>query len=281
MARTSIAIMAGVAGASLAVVAAAGITAAVATSGGKSVAQIDISVSASLSEETGLQSDLPPDLPPDLPINSAGPAGSPAVDQRSTGHKLLPRDFNIRTRGKVFFITIDDGNDKTDAALKYVQRHKIPVTAFLTAAAVQGDWSYFRKITSYGGSVENHTMTHKSLIGDANLHYEICKTQHIYAKKFHNAPKLLRPPYGYGGYATAGAKRQALDTTARSCGIKHIVMWNAVAEGGKFTFVKGSLHRGDIVLFHFKQDLASELKQVIAMAKRHRLHPGSLTGYLH
>ncbi len=194
----------------------------------------------------------------------------------------LPRNFQVKTKDPVFFITVDDGNTKNAAALEFVTQRRIPATVFLTNSSVAGQWDYFRKFTSFGGSVENHTMTHRSLTtGSTPLAYEICRTQQIYANKFGHAPSLLRPPYGNGGYAnTSKAKRKAIDTTASKCGIRHVVMWNAVAENGRFQFIRGSLKRGDIVLFHFTPSLAGELKKVMKMAKKKGLHPAPLTNYL-
>ncbi|MEI8083659.1 MAG: polysaccharide deacetylase family protein [Actinomycetes bacterium] len=200
----------------------------------------------------------------------------------AVGSASLPRVFNVKTRDKVFFITIDDGNFKTASALAYVRSRRLPVTAFITNAAIGQDWRYFRRITAFGGSVQNHTMTHKSLTGSTtNLPFEICKTQRIYAKKFGQTPTLLRPPYGNGGYSGTGkTAARAIATVARSCGISRLVMWNATADNGKFVFVRGSLHAGDVVLFHFKPNLANELAEVMAMAHRRGLHPAPLTDYL-
>lgn len=194
----------------------------------------------------------------------------------------LPRSYSVNTKDRVFFITIDDGNYKPRSALAYVRAHLIPVTAFVTDAAIRGDWRYFRSITAQGGSVQNHTMTHKSLVSPStNLSFEICKAQQIYTQQFDRAPTLLRPPYGYAGYAgTSKATLSAIGKTARSCGINRMAMWNATVDNGHFTFLRGSLTRGDIVLFHFKPNLANELKAVMAMAKRKGLRPASLADYL-
>jgi hypothetical protein len=59
-----------------------------------------------------------------------------------------------------------------------------------------------------------------------------------------------------------------------------MVMWNALADRGKFQFIRGSLHRGDIVLFHFTSDLARELKRVLVMGVQKGLRPAPLQDYL-
>ena len=125
-------------------------------------------------------------------------------------------------------------------------------------------------------------MTHKSLTSaGTSLPFEICRPQSIYAAKYGRVPTMLRPPFGNGGYATTKkSTRKAIDSVASQCGIKHIVMWNGLAENGKFKFIRGSLKRGDIVLFHFTPSLAGELKSVMKMAHRKGLHPAPLTDYL-
>ena len=55
----------------------------------------------------------------------------------------------MKTKDPVF-ITVDDGNTKNAAALKYVTTNKIPATVFLTNAAVAGQWDYFRKFAAAG-----------------------------------------------------------------------------------------------------------------------------------
>jgi len=194
----------------------------------------------------------------------------------------LPGFFNIKTKDRVFFITIDDGNSKTASALAFVRARKVPVTAFVTQAAIGRDFKYFKRITAFGGSVQNHTMTHKSLTNSAtNLGYEICKTQRIYTRAFGRAPTMLRPPYGNGGYHSTGkSTARAIAKVARSCGISRLVMWNATVDDGRFTFIRGSLHAGDIVLFHFEPNLANELAAIMSMAHSKGLHPAALGSYL-
>lgn len=220
-----------------------------------------------------------------LPTDEPAVRDDGSIEQRAlpvSAKKKLKRTFQIKTKDPVFFITIDDGNTKSDAALKYVTRKQIPATVFLTNASVAGQWDYFRKFAAQGGTVENHTMTHRSLTSSGTpLSYEICRPQGIYGAHYKRVPTLLRPPYGNGGYAgTKASTRKAIDSVASKCGIKHVVMWNALAENGKFQFIRGSLKRGDIVLFHFTPSLAGELKAVMKMAHQRGLHPAPLTDYL-
>ncbi len=223
------------------------------------------------------ESDLPTDEPTGSPSGSDNPNPVPA-----SSNKKIKRTFQVKTKDPVFFITIDDGNTKSPAALEYVQKHNIPATVFLTNASVAGQWDYFEKFAAQGGSIENHTMSHKSLTSPSTpLAYEICRPQEIYAQEYGRVPTMLRPPYGNGGYSTTTPKRRKeIDAVASSCGIQHIVMWNGLAENGKFRFIRGALSRGDIVLFHFTPTLSGELKTVMEMAKRRGLRPAPLTDYL-
>ena len=225
--------------------------------------------------ETGLPSGVATEEPP------AKPDPTPSIDP-ATLNKRIPRTFQISTKQPVFFITIDDGVVKSQAALDVIRQYQIPVTVFLTEVEVAGQWNYFKKVASYGGTVENHTYSHKSLTSSStSLETEICKPQQAYAEHFGAAPTVLRPPYGNGGYSnTPTATRKKLDRVARSCGISNIVMWNAVAGPGKIDFIRGSLTRGDIVLFHFTDDLANELRSVMSMAAKKGLHPAPLMDYL-
>jgi peptidoglycan/xylan/chitin deacetylase (PgdA/CDA1 family) len=204
----------------------------------------------------------------------------PAKPKRA---KAVKTKASVRTKQKVFFVTIDDGNVKSQAALRYVKKTQMPVTAFLTESAVGGDWKYFRKLTSYGGSIENHTMTHRSLpsLGAAELRDEICTPQNIYRTKFGTAPTMLRPPYGNGGYpGDPAAVRARITSTAASCGIDRIAMWNVVVGSEKVEYVRPPLRRGDIVLLHFGPNLANDLEMVMKLGERQGLRPASLADFL-
>lgn len=209
---------------------------------------------------------------------------SPSSSSKSAGRGTanLPREFYVRTKDKVFFITIDDGWTKSAAALDYVRKNRLPVTVFLTNTAFQGEVQYFKDITAYGGSVENHTMAHPSLPRASNLRREICTPQRIYKRKFGAAPTLIRPPYGNGGYDDDSvAVRSRISRVASSCGLRHIVMWNAVAQNGKVQFdLKRSIRRGDVILFHFTPSLAGDLRKVLRMARDKGLRAAPLTDYL-
>ena len=81
----------------------------------------------------------------------------------------------------------------------------------------------------------------------------------------------------------SAAQRNRILTTAASCGIKHVAMWNVtVSASGKFAFAhSGSkLRAGDIVLLHFEGNVAANLKKVVALGKASGLSPASLSAVL-
>lgn len=215
---------------------------------------------------------------PALGASASAPAGVAGPTEHS-----LKSVFSVKTRQPVFFITIDDGTFHTKAALNYVRRNKLPVTVFLTANAVAGDWNYFKKITKYGSPIQNHTISHADLTkaSSGRLHDEICRTQRLYAKHFGQQPTMLRPPYGAGGFpGDAAATRERINDVARSCGITHVAMWDAVWEKGSFTYIHGKLTKGDIVLLHFNPDLDVQLRTIMAAARAAGLRPEILTNYV-
>lgn len=195
----------------------------------------------------------------------------------------LPRTLRVNTgKQKVFFLTVDDGNVKSAAALRYVRKMKLPITAFLYLNGIGGQWKYFRDITAFGGSVQNHSMTHTALDSSrANLKFEICAPEPIFAKHFGTAPWMFRPPYGNGAYDydPPGLQRE-ISNIAKSCGLRQIVMWDVVVGDGHIEYQRPGLRKGDIVLFHFGPNLASDLKKIVELGKLRGLTPAPLGDYL-
>lgn len=219
-----------------------------------------------------------------LPTGAATqePNDRPTTNPQVDVNKRIRRTFEIKTNDPVFFITIDDGGYKPKGALDYIEKNQIPTTVFLTRSLVADQWDYFRRVAGQGGTVENHTHSHKSLLSSStSLQREVCDPQQTFEEHFGARPTMLRPPYGNGGYSdTPTTARKTIDKMARSCGITNIVMWNAVAENGKVKYIRRSLTRGDIVLFHFTPGLENDLKVVMDHAKRKGLRPAPLQDYL-
>ncbi len=190
--------------------------------------------------------------------------------------------WNIVTKDRVFFITIDDGWSHQGPALRWVRTSKTPVTSFVTNQAIKDDPGYFRQFSAFD-SVQNHSMTHRALtsISDSRRRYEICGPQGRYARDFGTRPWMLRPPYG-AGYMPKRSTTPLIESVAASCGITDIVLWNvSMSQGGSISFVSSSRYRpGDVVLLHFNGDLRANLRKLVRLYAERGLKPAPLSQYL-
>ena len=191
--------------------------------------------------------------------------------------QALPVTYRVDTRDPVVFITIDDGIVTSSTALAYVEKHRIPITSFLTSSQVTASKTrYFERISRWG-SVQNHTTTHAILdTSDASLiKRQVCPVQVDYRRTFGTKPWMLRPPYG------AGPSGRTLHDVVRRCGITQIVMWDAVVDGGRLTTrYGGGLKPGSVILLHYTAKLAVDLKVAVTAARAAGLRPANLDDYL-
>ncbi|MET8504408.1 polysaccharide deacetylase family protein [Streptomyces sp. NPDC004787] len=186
-----------------------------------------------------------------LPAPPAPPAKKPTT--RTAGGPV-PVISDIETDQKVVFLTIDDGAEKDPRFVEMMKDLKVPVTMFLTDAAIRADYGYFEPLLSQGHGLANHTLTHpnlRTLSADAQRR-EICGQQERLAKRYGIRPRLFRPPYGNWNEATRAAAGQ--------CGIDAIVLWRESMQIQNMQYQRGDrkLHPGDIILAHFRGP--SELK---------------------
>ncbi len=188
---------------------------------------------------------------------------------------MLPVVYRVNTDDPVVFLTVDDGIVHSREARDWVRRKKIPVTSFVTLNVADGHLRYFAKISKHG-SVQNHTVSHPAFdtyYGD--LRRQICPVQDRLADRLGTRPWMLRPPYG------AGARLARVHAAASSCGIRHIVMWDAVVDRGRLTTWNGQrLSRGSIILLHFGPNLKSELRLAVKAARAQGLKVAALEDYL-
>jgi len=191
--------------------------------------------------------------------------------------QALPVTYRVDTRDPVVFITIDDGIVTPADALAYVEKHRIPVTSFLTSSQVTDrKVRYFERI-SHWGSIQNHTTTHASLdTGDAGLiKRQVCPVQVDYRRTFGTKPWMLRPPYG------AGPSGATLHDVVRACRISNIVMWDTVVDQGRLSYRYGDgLRPGSVILLHYTGNLAADLKVAVSAARARGLRPADLSEYL-
>ena len=188
--------------------------------------------------------------------------------------------YSVKTEDPVFFITVDDGFfDEAPAqkALEVIQDNQIPVTTFLTESVLSESTNdYFTDVTSYGGSIQNHTVKHGSFaVPETDVKWEICTAQEALEKRFGSRPWMLRPPYG------AAANEPHVATAAEHCGVNRIVMWNVLVDENEVQYVAAPLKPGDIVLFHWNDPyLAEGLEQVLKLGREQGLTPAPLEDYL-
>ena len=191
--------------------------------------------------------------------------------------QALPVTYRVATKDPVVFITIDDGIVTSQAGLDYVQKHRIPITSFLTSSQVtDGKVRYFERISRWG-SVQNHTTRHASLAtSDAGLiKSQVCPVQVDFRRTFGTKPWMLRPPYG------AGPDGNTLHQVVRQCRITDIVMWDTVVEQGRISYRYGDgLNPGSVILLHYSANLAWDLKLAVSAARARGLHPANLADYL-
>lgn len=191
--------------------------------------------------------------------------------------QMLPVTYRVDTKAPVVFITIDDGIVTSGSALAYVEKHRLPVTSFLTSSQVTPSKArYFARISRWG-SVQNHTTTHADLAtSDAGLiGRQVCPVQRNFRRTFGERPWLLRPPYG------SGPNGWTLHRVVKECGITDIVMWDTVVERGRLTTRYGDgLQPGSVILLHYSGSLETDLKVAVRAAKARGLRPANLADYL-
>lgn len=120
---------------------------------------------------------------------------------------------------------------------------------------------------------ENHTVNHRSLtqLSLTQQRKEICRANTQLKRTTRQEPTLFRPPGGNFNQLTKKA--------VAACGMKHLVMWNVIAEKGVLRMPKGGLSRGDIILMHYIPSAAT-LEKLVRQIKADGLKPALLTDYL-
>lgn len=212
----------------------------------------------------------------DEPI-AAGVAVTPFSVSRADpriGHRPIPITHRVRTSDPVAFITIDDGVHTPADALAVVERHELPVTAFISTWTIKDRADYFRRLTAWG-SIQNHTASHASLAKrDTDLFHEICYAQRALRRGLGATAWMLRPPYG------AGADLFGTHLLAQRCGLREIVLWDATVSHGRVRLATGELRPGSIILLHFGPDLARDLRVAMRAIDAADLIPADLADYL-
>ena len=200
----------------------------------------------------------PPPQPVSLPPTNAAPVFS-----------------RLPTTNKVIFLGIDDGLVRDPAVADLLKQANIPFTMFLVQGEADAGADYFRQLQQYGGVVESHTITHPDLtrLSYGQVQHEVCGTLDDYQTVYGRRPTLFRPPYG-----NTNANVQAASS---SCGLKAVILWKGSTNDGRFDLQDGTqLTPGDIVLMHFRTDLAQNLQKVFEVCREQGFAIASLEDYL-
>lgn len=188
----------------------------------------------------------------------------PLFKSVNTSGPLPPVITRIPTGRKIVFVTIDDGWEKDARLAQLIEDLDVPVTMFLTEAAIKSDRDYFRRLQRLGNGVHNHTLTHPqfSKISSERRRTEICDQNDRLESEFGTRPSLFRPPYGdpyftpYFGAPGHEPVKNDIQRYAGECGIRAVVLWEASMQKQDLQYRENrkTLRPGDIILTHFMKD---------------------------
>lgn len=180
--------------------------------------------------------------------------------------------YKVNTKDKVVFITIDDGFHVSEELARVIRRHKLPITTFAMPRLVAREKKWY--LGNKNMTFENHTVNHRSLtqLSFTQQRKEICRANTQLQRTTKQEPTLFRPPGGNFNQRTKKA--------VAACGMKHLVMWNVIAEKGVLRMPRGGLTPGDIILMHYIPSVASTLEMLLRQIKHDGLKPALLRDYL-
>jgi len=179
----------------------------------------------------------------------------------------------IVTTDPVVFVTIDDGFTPVNLVAEELDEWKWPVTNFVILGPLNHWAGWFARLGPeplFG----DHTRGHPHLKGLplARQKAEICGGADDVAATTGVRPTWFRPPFGEDDNTTYAA--------AAACGIRYIVKWRVTVNGPVITTQGGPIRPGDIILLHFRPDLAVSLAVLKFRLDSLGLHPASLDRYL-
>lgn len=210
--------------------------------------------------------------PPDETAPTTPPSTAPPTTQALPPAATVSR---VPTTNPVVFITIDDGWYTPPDGLAQLTSGTVPATTFLLGQVLEKNPELWKGLSTTAGSIENHSVSHPAFakLSLQQQQDQICATSEDIAAKVGQFPTMFRPPYGSTNANTAEA--------AGRCGIKYVVKWGASVNQGKVTLASGdALRPGDILLLHYRPELAGDLAAALAAAKAAGLTPARLTDYL-
>lgn len=202
------------------------------------------------------------------------PAPTPTIGELPTSPTGAPLVARVPTTDRVVFVTIDDGLVQDPAVLETVDRLRMPVTLFLVRDFARQGQAYFRQFVDRGDRVQAHTVNHPNLttLSAGGQHPEICGPLGSFDAMFGRRTALFRPP--------GGAYNATTQSVAASCGFRYVVNWTAAANDGRIDWQAGSMQPGDIILFHFREDLVENLELLATLCKQQGFTVARLEDYL-
>ena len=192
------------------------------------------------------------------------------VDPRP-GTPVLRR---IDTTDPVVFLTIDDGYTRDPRIADLLAEHGATATLFVVSGVARQDPDYFRAFVDLGGTVNSHTIHHDHLptLDLATQQHEVCDATKSIERNVGTAGPYFRPPYGEWNSDTVQA--------ARRCRLRAVVLWSVSVNHSVIVAPGGSIRAGDILIFHFRDDLYTDLVTVFAELDRLGLSVARLEDYL-
>lgn len=212
------------------------------------------------------------------PSSSVVPAmprlAPPAPPRPPPADGLAPVISRVETTDPVIFVTIDDGMVRDPAVLDWMRTHDVPVSLFLVQRIAAEGEAYFREMQELGATIHPHSYTHADLttVDEARRTDEVCGPLDDFEQRFGTRPTLFRPPYG--------ASNEAVQRTTASCGMRAVVLWKGAMNNGQLQLQEAALQPGDVILLHFRDELAQELQVLLDAASAAGLGIGRLEDYL-
>lgn len=179
----------------------------------------------------------------------------------------------IPTDKPVVFVTIDDGFRQEWSAQWLLAQYRWPITNFVVSAPLWRSAGWFASLTPHV-TFGLHTRTHRNLpsLSFEEQKRELCSSADDVRATTGIRPSWMRPP--------GGAYNQDTVRAAKACGISAIVLWRARVNADFVETWGGPLRPGDIILLHYRKDLAYSLAALKMRLDEAGLTPAPLDDYL-
>lgn len=194
-----------------------------------------------------------------------------------TSSPRLPEIFSRGDGSKPFVaLTIDDDQDgaMVQQALDIARQKGVRFTFFPVGNSLEKNAQLWQRAVSEGHEIGNHTFNHINLqtLSDAEIMSEIQSAQDALdrALGYHYQTRLLRLPYGRGGYQGGDPR---IISIAQRMGYS-IVMWSVDASKQS----SSDASNGDIVILHAQPADINSLGATIDVLKGRGLTPTTVSG---